>query len=166
MLVRCPTCNWRYLRHRRSYHVALHDLLPVFPCPVRTDLPQQLHVLQFPLDIVSIILHGLYQLQPERQVCAWDIDKLLINIMVHYLFCMYLTLIFFSYQDPNIHQVCHAAFFGQWLGVEEPPYGLDCAVRLLRDHLATNDFISFRDTICFWIEHFILRRLWYMIFPF
>ena len=68
MLVQCPDCNWRYLRHRRAIHVALHDLLPYWPCPINPVLGQSLHPVQFPIEFVAVLLHGLYLLQPTRQV--------------------------------------------------------------------------------------------------
>ena len=68
MLVQCPTCRWRYLPYRAREHLAIHDLLPVWPCPVRTDVGDNLSPLQLPVDLSAILVHGLYQLQPERQV--------------------------------------------------------------------------------------------------
>lgn len=155
MLVRCPECNWRYLLHRRAIHRALHDLLPVFPCPIRPDLAPQLHVLQFPIDLVAVLLHGLYMLQPERQVISPFLGfESVESFLAHRINGP------FNLQDLNLHQVCHAVFFDHWLGVEEPPFGLDVSVRLIREHLVSPDFISFRNAICYWAENFILRRPW------
>ena len=166
MLVRCPECNWRYLLHRRAIHKALHDLLPIYPCPVRPDLAPRLHVLQFPIDLVAVLLHGLYMLQPQRQVslCLFHVALSLYNVpYLSFSFSAHIGpyLCLFAFQDINLHQVCHAVFFDHWLGVDEPPFGLDVAVRLIRQHLVTPDFISFRDAICYWAENFILRRPWY-----
>ena len=68
MLVQCQKCGWRYLRHRAAVHQALHSLLPTWPCPVAVDVGVDVLHQQFPLDLIAILLHGLYLLQPTRQV--------------------------------------------------------------------------------------------------
>ena len=68
MITQCKTCNWRYLAHRHAVHHALHDFLPEWPCAVVTDLGNDLNVFQVPLGLAAILVHGLYQLQPYRQV--------------------------------------------------------------------------------------------------
>ena len=42
MIVTCPDCGWRYLRHRVQVHVALHDLLSHWPCAIRSDFGSNL----------------------------------------------------------------------------------------------------------------------------
>ena len=67
-MIQCPECLWRYLPHRAAVHRALHDLLPLWPCPIAASLGPEISYYQFPLDLIAVLLHGLYQLQPQRQV--------------------------------------------------------------------------------------------------
>ena len=76
------------------------------------------------------------------------------------LFILLLLMSLFYFKDPNLLQLCHATYFDHWLGVDEPPYGLELVIRLTRASLHSSDFMSFRDAILYWTEHFILRRLW------
>ena len=64
----CETCGWRYLARRAQTHLAMHDLLPQWPCLVRSDFGVSLQARDFPLSLAAILVHGLYQLQPDRQV--------------------------------------------------------------------------------------------------
>jgi len=66
--VRCDTCNWAYLRHRQAEHRSLHPFLPSWPCLVPLSLPCGLEANDYPMSFAAIMLQGIYNLQPDRQV--------------------------------------------------------------------------------------------------
>jgi len=66
--IRCDTCNWSFLAHRRAEHMALHPFLPTWPCFVSLSLPGGLEANDFPMSFAAVMLQGIFNLQPDRQV--------------------------------------------------------------------------------------------------
>ena len=69
----CDQCGWRYLVHRRQVHLAIHGLLPKWPCVIRDDFGHDLEPEQFPLALSAILVHGLYQLHSNRPVISFSL---------------------------------------------------------------------------------------------
>ena len=70
----------------------------------------------------------------------------------------------FYHQDPNLPALCHAVYTSKWPGAAEVPFGLDYTVSLLKSRLRQQDFMSFFNTVLFWAETFVIRRLWWVFF--
>jgi hypothetical protein len=69
MLVTCEFCGWRYLHHREKVHKVIHALLSPWPCYLPFSLPMGMEATQFPLNVVAVLLHGIFcNLQPELPV--------------------------------------------------------------------------------------------------
>jgi len=66
--VTCPECHWRYPLVRQREHLALHPFLPDFPCTLPQTLPLGLEPNQFPLHVIGVLFHGIFTIQPVKEV--------------------------------------------------------------------------------------------------
>jgi hypothetical protein len=63
-------------------------------------------------------------------------------------------------QEVNLADVLEPVWDGKWPGVEEAPYGLDLAVRLIRISILGHHYGAFVRAVLFWNLVLIEQRMW------
>lgn len=64
--------------------------------------------------------------------------------------CFRFTRRYFPPQPFRLMDVAYQVFVGRWPGVEEPPWGLDVAVRIIKARLPRLEFVEFYNIIRLW----------------